>query len=223
MIGRYMDDQGQPMWPYPLTMMEANNLVRQALWPAEDKAPEIRIGLDIDNVCADMTLGIFREAVRRGLIDSVPENHRETVWIDAPSQLWKELEHTVWRDLQFIGSLPPLSVPAFRPVAYVSARSCNPDVSYEWLERHGFPFAPVAHTAGNHNRKPIVAKDRGINVFVEDNPGVFEIMEASGVLCLLVDYPYNRHLDGVGWKRISSLDDIPALMPRIKEELIERA
>lgn len=182
--------------------------------------PEIRIGLDIDNVCADMTLGILQEAVRRGFLEAVPDNHRETEWISETSQLWKELEHTVWNDLEFIDGLPPLSVPAFLPVAYVSARSCSPDVSYAWLERHGFPFAPVAHTPAT--RKPIVAKDRGINVFVEDNPGVYEMLEACGVVCLLVDYPYNRHLGAVGWKRISSLDDIPALMPRIKEELIAR-
>lgn len=244
-----MRRDAQPLWPYPRTMMDVNRLIRTAVWPLkrdiegpipgkyfdlknphpdvliiDDVAEvQIRIGLDIDNVCADMTGGIFREAVNRKLIREVPDNYRDLEWIDTDAQfspIWTELAHTVWNDLEFIGGLEPMKPPPFTPIAYISARSCPTHVTYDWLSKHGFPLSRIEHTH-NECKAEAVTRNR-INVFVDDHPRHYEALESIGVVCLLVDHGYNRHLDAVGWKRISSLDDIPALMPRIQEELIAR-
>lgn len=158
----------------------------------EDK----KIALDIDEVLADFV---------GGLMSRFPEiKERASYWND---QTIKEFFPKVMDDEDFWLSLKPkVSSLPFEPNCYITSRPCDSSITERWLKINGFPVAPV-YTVGLDNSKVRVARELGIDVFVDDAYHNFVELNREGILCYLYDAPHNRRYD-VGHKRLKNLKDL---------------
>jgi hypothetical protein len=93
----------------------------------------------------------------------------------------------------------------FEPVAYISHRPVEPEITKAWLEKHGFPLKPVYHVKDRIDKVKI-AKELEIDIFIDDSYETFKAMNEAGVCCFLMDAKHNRRYD-VGARRIKSLKD----------------
>lgn len=135
----------------------------------------LRIGLDIDEVLADF-MGTY--LTRFG----TPKN-------DAT--ITKNV-HNLKKDRSFWENLPQIREIDFTPVLYCTKR-INPKVyTKTWLAKFNFPAAPVYQMFYQKGNKAAMIKGR-IDVFIDDSVANFKQMNESGVPCLLMDTPYNRH------------------------------
>jgi uncharacterized HAD superfamily protein len=71
---------------------------------------------------------------------------------------------------------------------------------------HGFPIKPV-YTVGLGQSKVQVAKDSGLDVFVDDRYDNFVELNRNGICTYLMDAPHNRRYD-VGYKRLYNLNSL---------------
>lgn len=97
----------------------------------------------------------------------------------------------------------------FEPVCYITSRPVSSEVTYEWLDKHGFPARPV-HTVAVGESKIEVAKQAGVEIFVDDRYENFREFNENGICCYLFDAPHNQRYN-VGFKRIKSLDELPCI------------
>jgi len=164
------------------------------------KPHQLKIGLDIDEVLA--------------------------AWTEAWCKLWKSEVPTCWHfDLDimdkfnelkdknalddFYLSLRPLINPndiPFEPHCYITSRPIDTSITLKWLEMHGFPIRPV-YTVGLGQSKVQVAKDSGLDVFVDDRYDNFVELNSHGICTYLMDAPHNRRYD-VGYKRLYNLNSL---------------
>lgn len=77
------------------------------------------------------------------------------------------------------------------------------------MDLHGFPARPV-FTVGVGQSKVAIAKEAGVEMFVDDSFDNFRDFNKNGITCYLMDMPHNRRHD-VGHLRIASLHDMPIL------------
>jgi hypothetical protein len=175
------------------------------IYPQGDDRPHAylnapKIGLDIDEVLCDW-VGAWRE--RFGY--ELPEN-----WLFS----YENKKH--FDELKASGEMEEfyLNIPAkispkelpFEPHCYITARSIPTEITQKWLVKHGFAAAPV-HTVGFGGSKVDVAKEAGIDIFVDDNYEHFVALNNAGVCTFLMDAAHNRRYN-VGYKRIYSLGDL---------------
>jgi hypothetical protein len=155
------------------------------------------IGLDIDEVLADW-VGHWTKFHGQ----EIPE-----VWnFDRNiSEKFRKLEN----DKEFWLSIPPKVSPAdigFEPHCYITSRSIPREWTEEWLDKNGFPAVPV-YSVGHGVSKVEVAKESGIDIFVDDRYENFVELNQNGICCFLFDAAHNRRYD-VGYKRIKSLNEL---------------
>lgn len=155
-----------------------------------------RVGLDLDGVLVDYYSGFCEYA------DIKPtQNH----WLF--SYTWEKRHRELYDNKDFWVNLKPLvdgaSLP-FDPVSYVTNRHIPVEWCEEWLEKNGFPCAPV-HVV--QSSKVEVLKNIGVDLFVDDCYSNFVDLNKNGVFCYLYDREYNRKYD-VGHKRLYSLEQI---------------
>jgi len=155
-----------------------------------------KVGLDIDEVLADFVGGLMKRFPSM--------NSRAVYWNDYTLQeKFKEVidDKSFWLGLDAkVDSLP------FEPHCYITSRPCSTEITEEWLALMGFPKAPV-YTVGLDKSKIDVAKESGIDIFVDDAYHNFVELNKSGILCYLFTAPHNERYD-VGHKRISDLKDL---------------
>ena len=176
----------------------------------------LKIGLDIDGVVGDFTRSIFREFRKNGLVsyDCVDDPELVTSWDFGPhfssefEAYWKGLSES--QHNSFLHMMDKLDHPPFTPTAYISAREAPVVISNVWIKRVKLPKAPVFH---NKNKLEVI-KNLKINLFVDDKPEYFHEINKAGIVCLLRDQPYNRHIDA-GPYRIKSLDEVEPAINRI--------
>jgi hypothetical protein len=155
-----------------------------------------KVGLDIDEVLADFVGGLmkrFPDTVDRAVYWNdykLQENFKEVI---NDESFWLELETKV-------DSLP------FEPHCYITSRPCSTEITEKWLASKGFPKAPV-YTVGLDKSKVEVAREAGIDVFVDDAYHNFVELNKAGILCYLYNAPHNERYD-VGHKRIKNLEDL---------------
>lgn len=175
------------------------------LYPQGDDRPHAylnrpRIGLDIDDVLADW-LGSFCKYqgielpnswyFHRDLTGAFEKMRADGIDIDN----WMENLPVKTR---------PEDIP-FEPAAYITARTHTPKwVAEKWLDKNGFPAAPVYQVPGN---KVQAAKEAGIDIFVDDRFDNFVDLNKAGICCYLFDCPHNRRYS-VGYRRIYSLKEL---------------
>lgn len=158
-----------------------------------------KIGLDIDNVLCDWTKGW-------GEAHNLPT--RPDWWsfcymnkqrFEAPKE---ELEE-IYRNLPVLTK--PEELP-FEPHCYITARSIDENLTKEWLQKNGFPTNPV-YTVPFGASKVEVAKQSGIDIFVDDSYDNFVELNNAGITTFLFDQPHNQRYY-VGDKRIKSLKEL---------------
>lgn len=148
---------------------------------------KLRIGSDIDQVICNWADPFFRRFS--------PKNDAHITWICG---------NIINKDRDFWLNLPVLRrFEGFEPVLYCTKRSCLKTYSKEWIDNNGFPHKPVYQVFCQSSNKARYVKGR-CDVFLDDSPTNFIQMNRSGVPCLLVDTPYNRHLGPM--LRIHTLD-----------------
>lgn len=157
-----------------------------------------KIGLDIDEVLADW---VSHWTTHHG--QEVPETWNFDRNI---SEKFKKLEN----DRDFWLSIPVKTHSGdihFEPHCYITSRSIPVGWTEEWLDVNGFPTMPV-HSVGLDESKVEVARNSGIDLFVDDRYENFVELNNAGICTFLFDAPHNRRYN-VGYKRIKSLKDLP--------------
>ena len=101
---------------------------------------------------------------------------------------------------------PKISSLPFEPCCYITSRPIPSEITAKWLKMHGFPVAKI-YTVGHNESKVAIAKESGLEIFVDDRYENFVELNKAGVCCFLMDAPHNSRYD-VGFKRIKSLSDL---------------
>jgi hypothetical protein len=175
------------------------------IYPQGDDRPHAylnlpKIGLDIDEVLADW-MGGYKE--RYGY----PEEHEFNSW-HVSYDIWdrigvENVGENFYSNLKV--KTKPEDIP-FEPHCYITTRNVDTKITEEWLYRNGFPCVPV-YTVGKGNSKVEIAKEVGVEWFVDDVYKNFLELNRAGICCFLFDAPHNRRFN-VGHKRIYSLKDL---------------
>ena len=161
-----------------------------------------RVALDLDGVLCD-----FNTAVRKKFnIESEPSSWFYSYKFNP--QMWEELkkDKTFWIDeIQpyFDGHTIP-----FEPVCYVTHRHIPKEWCEIWLEKNGFPCAPVHVVDGSKVPilKEMVDNDK-LDWFVDDKYDNFLELNKAGVFTYLMDRPWNSRYE-VGHRRLYNLKDL---------------
>jgi hypothetical protein len=101
--------------------------------------------------------------------------------------------------------IEPKDIP-FEPHCYITSRPCSLETTTKWLDAKGFPSKPV-YCVGVGKSKVDVAREAGIDIFVDDSYDNFVSLNNAGICCFLYDQPHNRRYD-VGFKRLHSLKEL---------------
>lgn len=101
--------------------------------------------------------------------------------------------------------LKPEDIP-FEPHCYITSRRVSTEITEQWLAKNGFPASKV-YTVAPNTSKVAVAKEAGIDIFVDDRFENFVELNAAGICTFLLDAPHNQRYD-VGYKRIKSLKEL---------------
>lgn len=156
-----------------------------------------KIGLDIDEVLADW---VGHWTAHHG--QEVPETWNFDRHIKEKFELLKH-------DKEFWLGIPVKTSPSdinFEPHCYITSRSIPKEWTEEWLDKNGFPTMPV-YSVPFGVSKIEVAKQSGIDWFVDDRYENFVELNNAGICTFLFDAPHNKRYD-VGYKRIKSLKEL---------------
>lgn len=161
----------------------------------------LKIGLDIDDVLADW---VKHWTKHHG--SEVPETWNFDRNI-------KEKFDALKNDKEFWTSIPVKTFPSdigFEPHCYITSRSIPIEWTQEWLDNNGFPTMPVYCVPFNKS-KVEVAKQSGIDIFVDDRFENFVELNRAGICTYLFDAPHNKRYN-VGHKRIYSIEELNDLV-----------
>lgn len=161
---------------------------------------DIKIGLDIDEVLCAWTKGWCEKYNK-----TQPLNWH--FCYDIKHDFEKMIENREIED--FYLNLEPLitneELP-FEPHCYITSRSIDTSITEKWLQKNNFPTTKV-YSVGFNESKVDVAKESGIDIFVDDKYDNFVELNKNGIFTLLMDAPHNQRYD-VGYKRIYSLKEL---------------
>lgn len=173
------------------------------IYPQGDDRPHhylkgLKIGLDIDEVLCDWVGGWCKKFGH-----NCPDHWNFSYGIKAEfDSLGEDLE-SFYLGLQ--RKFDPKEMP-FEPHCYITSRTVPDDITKVWLQQNGFPTAKV-YTVGHNMSKVAIAKEAGIDIFVDDRFENFVELNNAGICCFLYDAPHNQKYD-VGFKRIQKLSDL---------------
>lgn len=158
-----------------------------------------KIGLDIDEVLCDW-VGAWCEKFGHPI---------PTSW-SFSYDMHDEFKSFSEKELcDFYLSIPrkrePEDIP-FEPHCYITSRSVPVELTKKWLELNGFPCSPV-YSVGFGVSKIEVAKQSGVDIFVDDRFENFVELNNAGICTYLLDAPHNERYE-VGYKRIKSLKEL---------------
>lgn len=157
-----------------------------------------KIGLDIDDIICDWISPWCNKYDH-----PIPENWNFSYKNgDRFKSLGEELDKFY---LNLPRKIDPKDIP-FEPHCYITSRSVPVELTKQWIENSGFPTAPV-YSVGFGVSKVQVAKESGIDIFVDDRYENFVELNKAGICTYLLDAPHNRRYD-VGYKRIKSLKEL---------------
>lgn len=97
----------------------------------------------------------------------------------------------------------------FEPHCYITSRPVSKEVTEKWLDMNGFPTKKV-YTVDIMKSKAEVAKEAGVEIFIDDSYDNFLDLNKNGVFCYLYTQKHNIKFD-VGHMRLNSLHDLPFL------------
>lgn len=102
--------------------------------------------------------------------------------------------------------MKPEDIP-FEPQCYITSRPVSTELTENWIDKNGFPTVPV-YTVGVGESKIEIAKNAGVEVFVDDKFETFRDFNKAGITCYLYTTNHNKRYD-VGHLRINKLSDLP--------------
>lgn len=164
------------------------------------KLPKRKIGLDIDNVLCDWTKGWGEKYNLPTRPSSWAFCYKNKERLNGSKE---ELEE-IYKNLPILTK--PEDIP-FEPWCYITARSIDEELTKEWLQKNGFPTRPV-YTVPFGASKVEIAKQSGIDIFVDDSYDNFIELNNAGICTFLFDQPHNKRYEGIGYKRIHSLKEL---------------
>lgn len=160
-----------------------------------------KIGLDIDEVLCNW-LGSWRN------IWQISEPPTSWFFDRQIGDRFKKMQEKGLLEDFYLGLdtlVEPKDIP-FEPHCYITSRPCKLETTIKWLDSKGFPSKPV-FCVGVGQSKIEVAKEAGIDIFVDDSYDNFVALNNAGICCFLYDQPHNQRYD-VGFKRIHSLKEL---------------
>lgn len=165
-----------------------------------------KIGLDIDGVLADWTTAWSE------LYPEIPSN--PTSWY-LDRKVGKRFKQMIMEDTLnsfYLNNVKPLIQPEdlpFVPHCYITSRPVPVEVTEAWLDKYHFPARKV-YSIAEASSKIDVAKESGVEIFIDDSYDNFVELNNNGICTYLYTAPWNlRH--NVGHLRIDSLKDLPLL------------
>jgi len=108
--------------------------------------------------------------------------------------------------LNLLPLLKPEDLP-FEPHCYITSRPVSTNISEQWIDNNGFPRKKV-YTVDIMKSKVELAKEAGIEIFIDDSFDNFVDLNNNGIFTYLYTQPWNIKHD-VGHMRINSLKDLP--------------
>lgn len=163
-----------------------------------------KIGLDIDEVLCNW----IDAWIKKFDINNVPNSWFFDRKIQKRFEIMRQNSELDDFYLNLKPKITSESLP-FVPHCYITSRPVSTEVTIEWLDKNGFPARPV-YTIPIDSTKVDVAKEVGVEIFVDDSWDNFVELNNNGITCYLLDAPHNRCCD-VGHLRIKSLNDLPFL------------
>lgn len=164
-----------------------------------------KIGLDIDGVLADWTTAWNK------LYPEVPVNPSCWYLDRKVGKRFKEMREAGTLD-EFYMNVEPLMKPEDLPFevhCYITSRPVSKEVTEAWLDKYHFPAKPV-YSVDIRQSKVEVAKEAGVEIFIDDAFENFVELNNGGITTYLYSAPWNtRH--NVGHLRLNSLNDLPLL------------
>ena len=154
-----------------------------------------KIGLDIDDVIADW---VGHWVKTHGI--PVPESWYFDRHMD---EKLNKLDKDFWLSIPV--KIKPSDI-GFDPHCYITSRSIPKEWTEEWLDKNGFPASPV-YSVNYEVSKVEVAKQSGIDIFVDDKFTNFTELNNAGICCYLFDTIHNQKFQ-VGHKRLYNLKDL---------------
>lgn len=155
-----------------------------------------RIGLDIDEVCADF-LGGYAEKFDANYKEA---KHFYFSYQTMPNLL--SLEEDWWENLP--AKVDGAKLP-FLPACYISKRTFDVKITERWLEKNHFPCVPVIHVDGS---KIEACKSMNVDIYVDDFIRNFQELNAAGITTFLMDCVHNRQYNVEDY-RLDKLESLP--------------
>lgn len=164
-----------------------------------------KIGLDIDGVIADFT-GAWNK-----LFPEISIEPNSWYFDRKMSERFEKMKLDGILD-EFYLNIEPMINPEdlpFEPHCYITSRPVSTEITEQWLDKYHFPAKKV-YSIDVCQSKVEVAKNSGIDIFIDDSFDNFVDLNNSGIFTYLITATYNKSHD-VGHMRINSLNDIPVL------------
>lgn len=138
----------------------------------------LKIGLDIDDTLATFWSHYVNKF-------GYPKNDYE---------ITKNVMRKLRYNKEFWINLDVANTIDFIPELYCTKRVNPKEYTKQWLSNNGFPKRPIYQMLFQGGNKATMIKGK-IDVFIDDSISNFEMMNASGVPCLLIDAPQNQGYD----------------------------
>lgn len=158
-----------------------------------------KVGLDIDGV-----LAAFSEHYLSYLgLDQTPAKH----WNDPRfrnEENWKKIDNEeFWTTIPALIDAADLS---FEPHCYITARSIPKEWTQKWLDKNGFPTAPL-YSVGRGVSKIDTAKELKLDYFIDDSYRNYVELNKNGIFTYLMTRSHNEKYE-VGHRRLNSLKNL---------------
>lgn len=152
-----------------------------------------KIGLDIDDVLSDfVNYYCFTEKKEIPKFWSFDRDIAENL-IKKDSDWW----------LNMPVKINPNEI-NFEPQCYITSRQfVSKETTQKWLDLNGFPHKPL-FVVSSVEDKVKVAKDNGLDIFIDDRYENYKAMNDAGIFCYLFTAKHNEKYN-VGHRRINNL------------------
>lgn len=116
-----------------------------------------------------------------------------TTWVNPHITL--ERLNELRKDKKYWVNLPIRFRPNFKPKGYLSARSVPKQWAYECMKINNIPGRCNINQVPWNVSKVEKLKEFGADIFIDDKAETFLECHEHGLFCLLVDAPWNQHVE----------------------------
>jgi hypothetical protein len=165
------------------------------------------LALDVDGVLANFCDAVIDRAHVLGVGDAFPSSWRDVRQWDMCPRFHQVMEDA-WKNEEFWMSINPMPNTSriLTPGVYLTARPIHSNVTQDWLEKHGFPFAPVV-TVSKPEEKLEVLKELDFWL-VDDHYQTIEKCTEAGIKAYLFSSPIHRSYDLKHLPTVRSLEEL---------------